>query len=167
MTIRSHRWLAISVVILSAACLAVGCALGEAWKLALSAGLPLLCGLFALKEKNHTLSTLGLWLSVGIAGVGLLNGADSRLILLGSTLALAAWDLTLFNIGLEDCTLAGVPGRLESKHYQALATAVGGGLLAAWVGSGVRLSIPFVVMVLLAVLAVWSLDRAMRGLRRD
>ncbi len=89
----------------------------------------------------------------------LLAGAASLPVLISITQILAVWDLMLL-----DQAIAGTaPGKalayLERKHYQSLGLAVGIGLLGVVAGQLVRFPIPYVGVVLLAILALIGLDR--------
>ena len=48
----------------------------------------------------------------------------------------------------------------ESKHLQALALALGSGLLVAFLGRLLNLQIPFVAMVLLVALLIFGFERS-------
>jgi hypothetical protein len=86
------------------------------------------------------------------------------LMMLGAALALASWDVVLWNRTSADNPLIPSLTLIESKHYQSLALALGLGLLAVVVGRMFRFHIPFGWMVVLAILALFSLERIWRTL---
>ena len=94
------------------------------------------------------------------AAVAAVMGATPHLTLPGSVLALAAWDLMN-----QDRAMAA--GGYEKKHARSLARALSLGLLAAEGGLTVSLPLPFPVMLLLAILLVFSVSRVFRLLARE
>jgi hypothetical protein len=115
--------------------------------------------LFAYKWSFTWLPSAALVVSVSLAAVGLLAGAAPFLMLLGSTLALANWDLAFLNRILEGSLSTKAVTLLESKHYQSLALVLGLALLATITGRLIRFQIPFGGMILLVTLAFFSLGR--------
>jgi hypothetical protein len=124
----------------------------------------LLAWLFAIKWPDGFLCSSALVLSVGLAAAGLLNGAAPLWMLLGATLALASWDVVLWNRASADNSLSTSLDLFDRKHYQNLALALGSGLLAAVVGRLVHFQVPFGWMVILVILALFSLERIWRTL---
>jgi hypothetical protein len=122
----------------------------------------LLAWLMAIKWPDGLLSSSALVFSVGLAAAGLLNGATPLLMLLGSALALASWDVALWNRTSADNSPIPSLTLIESKHYQSLALALGLGLLASVGGRLFRFQIPFGWMFVLVILALFSLERIWR-----
>jgi hypothetical protein len=119
----------------------------------------LLAWLFAIKWPFGFLSSLALVFSVSLAAAGLLTGATPLLMMLGAALALAGWDVVLWNRDLASNSTSTPLTLIESKHYQSLAVALGLGLLAAIAGRMFRIQIPFGGMFLLVILAFIGLER--------
>ncbi len=104
-----------------------------------------------------------------VAGAGAVTGAPSSLLVAGTVLALAAWDLSelqrfLFRGGA-------APGRASGRtsgrrHDLLLAWAVALGLLCAAAGLLPSFQIPFPVMLLLVILDLACLGLAYRTIRR-
>ncbi len=119
----------------------------------------LLAWLFAIKWPFGFLSSSALVFSVSLAAAGLLTGAMPLLMMLGAALALAGWDVVLWDRSLTNNSPSTSLTLIESKHYQSLALALGLGLLAIVAGRLVRFQIPFGWMVVLVILTLFSLER--------
>ncbi len=152
----------LALMALSTACLAFGFARVAQWAAAAAVLAFWLVWLAAWRWPNVWSPSAALLVSIGIASGGLLAGAASLPVLIGITLILAVWDLTL----LDQVIASTAPGKalayLEQKHYQSLGLAVGIGLLGVVAGQIVRFPIPFVGVVFLAILAFFGLDRIWR-----
>jgi hypothetical protein len=99
-----------------------------------------------------------------MCGVGLLLAAGPELMILSAALALAGWDLLLWEHALPADLPAAMLSRLAVSHYRSLALALALGLLAALAGGLLRLQLPFGVLIFLVLLALVSLDRLWRAL---
>ena len=150
--------------ILCVTSLGIGYATTRTWIAILVLVLTLLAWLSAIKWSVGFLSYLALVISVGLAADGLLSGATPLWMLLGAAFALAGWDVVLCNHTSADNSLTTRLTLFESKHYQSLALALGLGLLAVVVGRLFRFQIPFGWMVVLVILALFSLERIWRTL---
>ncbi len=150
--------------ILCVTSLGLGYATTRTWIAMLVPALTLLAWLSAIKWPVGFLSYLALVFSVGLAAAGLLTGATPVWMLPGAAFALASWDVVLWNRTSADNSLTTRLTLFESKHYQSLALALGLGLLAAAGGRFLRFQIPFGWMVILAILALFSLERIWRTL---
>ncbi len=144
---------------LSAGCLALGFARAAQWAAIAAFLAPWLVWLSAWRWSMLWSPSAALLASIGLAAGGLLAGAASLPVLISITLFLAVWDLML----LDQAVTSTAPGKalayLERKHYQSLGVAVGIGLLGVVAAQMVRFPIPFVGVVLLAILAFIGLDR--------
>ena len=145
--------------IISVTCLGVGYATTGLWIAGFVLVFTLMVWLFAIKWSFGFLSSSALVFSVSLAAAGLLTGAMPLLMMLGAALALAGWDVLLWNRSLISNSFSTSLTLIESKHYQSLAAALGLGLLAVVVGRLFRLQIPFGWMVILVILALFSLER--------
>jgi hypothetical protein len=145
-------------------CLAVGYAIAGQW-VALAAVLIVFLGwLRARQWLSSWLPVAALVGAVGLAAAGLLVGAPPVLMILGATLALASWDLVRFDHSVTGDPSAKTIARLEKKHFESLALALGPGLLVAVAGRMIRFQIPTGVMILLVIVALLCLDRVRRML---
>ena len=145
--------------IISVTCLAIGYTTTGPWIASFVLVFTLLPWLFAIKWPSGFLSSCALVLSVSLAAAGLLTGAMPLLMMVGAALALAGWDVVLWNYALTSNSLSTLLTLIEIKHYQSLAAALGLGLLAVVVGRLFRLQIPFGWMVILVILVLFSVER--------
>jgi hypothetical protein len=150
--------------ILCVTSLGLGYATTRTWIAIFVLVLTLLAWLSAIKWPVEFLSYLALVFTVGLAAAGLLTGAAPLWMLLGAAFALASWDVILWNHTSADNSLTARLTLFESKQYQSLALALGLGLLAVVVGRLFRFQIPFGWMVVLVILALFSLERIWRML---
>jgi hypothetical protein len=149
------------------ACLAVGYASNRQGIALVIALLILPVWLLARKRPSSMPPSVALVISVSIATVGLFAGVSSFLMILSATLALASWDLVLLDQTLTGSSVSSAKAitLFENRRYQSLALALGPGLLIAVTGQMIHLQIPFIGLVLLVILALFSLDRVWRALR--
>ncbi len=151
----------------SATCLTLGyVATGQGIATALAI-LTLPVWLLAYKRPSICPPTAALIVSVSLAALGLLVRATSLQMLLGATLALASWDLVLLEHTLTGSSSSSPQAltRLINLHYSRLALILGLGLLITVAGRLIHLQLPLVGVVLLVILALFSLDRVWRMLR--
>ncbi len=164
-------------LLILAACLALGFAAAAPW-MALAA--VLVCMLSWVSSWKWPLiwpPTAALVISTGVAAAGLLAGASPWPVLLSGLPTLALWDLILLDQALAESSPASsparspassprkMPGLLEQKHFQSLALALGLGLCATVAVRLIQIQIPFGILVLLAILAFFSLDRVWHSIR--
>jgi hypothetical protein len=151
---RLLRW---GTLTAGAACLAAGYGLAGRWGFLAVSGLAWLAGILLAGWSVVVFVVL-----VGLAAVGIYEGAGPILMILGATLALASWDLANW----EDFVAGGLPAetsaRFEWGHHTCLALALGSGLLVIIIGRLVSFQLPFGILVLLAALALLGIDRMWR-----
>lgn len=106
-------------------------------------------------------------ISMAWSAAGLLAGAPAPLMILSATLALASWDLVLFDHSLSDKPISSAATRalFLNRHYRSLALALGVGLLIVFVGRTIQVQVPFIIIVVLVLLALFSIDRLWRALQ--
>jgi hypothetical protein len=153
-------------VVLSILCLAAGYALVGHW---IGAVIVIISGLSwvpARKNPDSWLPHLCLFAFVCLAVVGRLTGSTTILMLCGSGLALAAWDLFFLNDGLKGNTDVEQTKRYENKHLQSLALALGFGLMVAFIGRLLNFQIPFVILLLFVVMVVFGLDQVWSHIKK-
>ena len=146
-------------LILTALCLSLGYArigLG----MALAAGLVIpVVWLLAYRWPASWFPSIALVVTIGLAVIELLQGAPALLMLAAAVLALVNWDLALLarqprdSLSIQKFTL------LEKNHYQSLLVALGLAFPVMFIGRLVHFHIPFGLMVLLVLLAFFSLMR--------
>jgi hypothetical protein len=146
-------------LVLSLLCLAAGYGVAGQWP---GVGMAIITGLawlLARKYSDSGLPLICLLASVGMAVVGRLTGVPPLLMICGSGMALAVWDLVLLDAALESNSSGEQTRQYEKRHLQSLLLAVGFGLCAAFLGRLLTLQVPFVLLVLFVVLTVFGLDR--------
>ena len=151
-----------------AACLVLGYVSAGRGMLALVALVTLPAWWLTYKRPGAFPPVAALVISVGLAAGGLLAGATPWLMLVSATLALAGWDLVLLEHSLPGSSSAATSTLTQfmSLHYTSLALPLGLGLLIAVVVRMIPVQVPFWGMVLLAIFALWSFDRAWRMVGR-
>jgi hypothetical protein len=105
------------------------------------------------------LPSVALLVSIGLAAVGLFIGAPPFLMLLGATLDLEIWDLVNFDHVLAGSSSAKTVTLLEKQHYISLGLALGLSLLVIIACKTIRPKIPFGGLILLVILAFFSMGR--------
>ncbi len=147
----------------AAASLIIGLALAKQWLIALVTLLPTIAMLLAVKAANAWLAPIALLTTVGLATTGILLEASFFWMLLGAMLALVAWDLILWGHAVQSNFPHQVQLR-EKKHFQSLLLVMILGSLVVGIGRFLHLQLPFIAILLLAVVAVYSLDRMIHRL---
>ena len=142
----------------SALSLAAGYGITRQWIGAVIAVLIAPLWLLARKYPASGLPLFCLLASVCMAVVGQLIGSPPLLMILGSGIALAAWDLLLLDVALGKNSSGEQTRQYEHKHLQSLVLALGSGLFMACLGRLLALQVPFVLLVLLVGLAVFGLN---------
>jgi hypothetical protein len=79
--------------------------------------------------------------------------------LLGTTMALAVWDLLMLDVAIGRGTSVEQTRRYENSHLRSLALALGVGLVAILFGRLLSIQIPFAVLILSITILLFSLDR--------
>ena len=146
-------------VAVSILCLFAGYGIAGQWIGAVIATITGLAWLPARKYPDSGLPDICLVVSVCLAVVGRLNGSPPFLMICGSAVALAVWDLTFLNDALSSNSDGDQTRQYESKHLQSLALALGCGLIVAFVGRLLNPQIPFIVMMLFIALVIFGLER--------
>jgi hypothetical protein len=149
----------------STAGLATGYAMIDNWPAAGIGVLPGLALLFHYKSP-WWLPSAFLSIMVFLAVVGVFLGAPAVPMILGSALALGAWDLASLERSMKDSEYTQAARRFERKRARALALALGLGLALAVGGLALSLRVPFIVMFLFVILDLFCLDRVARYLTK-
>jgi hypothetical protein len=146
-------------LIVSALCLAAGYGIVGQWIGAVLAIIAGFAWLLARKYPASGLPHICLFASIGLAVTGSQTGASSLLMIYGSGVSLGVWDLLFLNIASSSNPADGQTRRYENEHLLSLALALGSGLLVASLGHFLKFQIPFVLLLLFVVLAIFGLDR--------
>lgn len=153
-------------LMISVVCLATGYWIAGQW---IGAMLAMLMGPAWLLARKYPLSQLPLvclLASVTFSVAGILIGSPRLLMIFGSAVALAVWDLLLLDSALGNNSSVEQTRHYENKHLQSLALALGSGLLAVLLGSLVKIQIPFVVLILFIIFVLFALDRVWGYLKK-
>jgi hypothetical protein len=124
-----------------------------------------LAWLYAQKYANTMLRLICLVASVGLAVLGGLMGAPSLLMIISSSFSLAAWDLLFLDAALGINSFGEQTRQYEIKHIQLRTLALGFGFLVTFLDRLLILQIPFALLVLFVILAVFGLDRALGNIK--
>jgi len=136
------------------------------WPGALCALASGLAWLLARKYKVSGAALACLLACSGLAVAGVLSGAPPVLMICAVGLALAAWDMLALDAALAGISSTEQTRLYEKDHLSALALALGAGLLLALLGRLLSLRMPFVLLLFLAALAVFGLERVWNILKK-
>jgi hypothetical protein len=159
MSLLLRKTLFVICLVVSMLCLAAGYGIAGQWIGAVIAVITGLAWLPARKYPDSGLPFICLVVSVFLAVVGRLSGSPFLLMICGSGFALAVWDLVFLDDALGSNSIGEQTRRYENKHLQALALALGCGLIVAFVGRLINFRIPFMVMMLFVALLIFGLER--------
>jgi hypothetical protein len=154
-------------LIISALCLAAGYGIAGQWIGAVVAIMVGLTWLLARKYPATWLPFICLVASVGLAVVGRLTGSSPLLMICGSGVALAAWDLIILNDALGSNSPGEQTRQYENRHLQSLVLVLGSALFVSLLGRFVNLHIPSIALMLLIVLSIWGLDRVWATIKKN
>ncbi len=115
----------------------------------------------------NPLRTLLMSAFVGLAAVSALEHALTPLILLGFIADLAAWDLSRFWPRIQEEEASEARSRLEHSHLQKLALVSGSGFVVALIPLAIQISIQFVGLCLIALIAAVLLRIGIGSLRGE
>ncbi|MCS7056398.1 MAG: hypothetical protein NZM18_09555 [Thermoflexales bacterium] len=113
------------------------------------------------------LANLTLTATVIGAGVGLLIGAWSALMLASVGATLAAWDLTHFERRMRALARVERAGDIERRHLRWLGAATVGGVILAGLALTIRTTLSFAVVFAVGLLAALALSGMIGALRRE
>lgn len=155
-----RKSLFIASLVASSFCLLAGYALAGQW-IGVTASLVVGASwLLARKYPESWMPLICLVAAQGLAIGGCLSGASPLLMIFGSGISLAIWDITLLNASLDESAYNEGTRRYEHRHIQSLLIAIGAGLFIASAGHFLRLQVPFIGLVLFIGLFVFGMDRA-------
>jgi hypothetical protein len=123
--------------------------------------------LFARKNTGTWLPHICLAASIILTTTGTLTGSYFSLSIIGSGFSLVVWDLLLFGASLKQTTFGDQTRRFENTHLRSLSMAAGFGILAGIIGRSLHLQIPFFLLVLMIIVAIFGLDRVWISIKRS
>lgn len=154
-----RKVLIISCLLITLGSLSAGFGLGGQW---LGAGItlvPVLVLFFSPKISAAWVPSLCLGSLVVLAADGAFQGASPFLMILGAAAGLASWDLLNLQHSIDSSSTPDTLGKLERRHIRALGMALVVGLSLAGIGQLFTLKLPFLALLLLVVIDLFSLYR--------
>jgi hypothetical protein len=138
---------------------------GRWWILAVLAAM----SIFWLAMKRWSLfgsASALLLIYLAAAATGVLTNLPVPLLVTGCTFALVSWDLALFSEKMETNPSSPLAALMERAHLRSLAGACGGGLLLALLSTAIHVDLPFIIVLLLVLLAVGGVVFGLRTLQK-
>jgi hypothetical protein len=123
--------------------------------------------LFQEFTERETLNSLCFVVFFGLTVVGALSNEPLPLLLLGVSAMLVAWDLSRFRRRIREEEADDERTRLEQSHLQKLAIPVVAGFVIALVPAVLTISVNFVVLLALMLIALLALRQSLLSLRGD
>lgn len=153
-------------LIISVLCLTAGFGIAGRWVLAVLTGLLGPGWLLTQKYPGARLQSICLLASIGFAVTGILLSSQPILMMVGSTVSLAVWDLSLLDAAIGKRLLAEQTRHYENSHLRSLALALSLGLLAILFGRFLSIQIPFIILLLSSMVLLFALDRVWVHIKR-
>ena len=154
---KTHSVLLVISLILAVSCLGADYLIFGYWQILPALLVIVIFWIFTRKLPGLWLASSVLLAIVLLCAIGIIVQLQLMPMLVACTAALVTWDLTLFarDRGTNQRS-ASIP-MFERKHLQSLALAASAGLLLGWFGSYLNFRLPFILIVLFALLAVIGL----------
>lgn len=134
--------------------------------LALAVLFPVAGMLLARRPSLEWLAYFSLAGFAALSASGILLGIPLMVMAISSSAALASWDLILESRPVAPEGSIPPTGLYVKLHLKSLGAAVGLGLLGVIAGQWVHWQVPFLGMIVLVILALFSMDRLMEYLKR-
>ena len=163
---QSYRFITILCLILSAGLLAAGYLFAGLWQIVLIFPVALLFWVIAKSRPGISVPSVLFGTYISLASLGVWIGLNRYLMIYGFILALAGWELQLFQTGLTGDPQHTNIGLLEKNHLNSLSIVIILSLLVTTIGLNVRLSLPFGVILFLVLLVGILLERIYFSLTR-
>jgi hypothetical protein len=148
-------------------CQLTGFALTPHWALIIAETAVLGIWFLAKKTGSSVFRSINLFFMVGLAVAGLALGSKTWLMFFSVALALIAWDVDLLKLQMQDTPDDRGGSAYRQERLKACVLAVVSGLVLAFGGHLFNLKIPFIIMMVLALLAVWGFSRIWRSAEND
>jgi hypothetical protein len=154
---KGHSILLNTCLILTTGCLGAGYLLAGYWPILPVLLVIFLFWIFARKRPVFWPASSFLLAYVFLAAIGITADVSLILMMAACTGALLCWDLMLFNQSVVTSSPPKPNASLEKYHLQSLALAASAGLMLALLSSFINLHFPFVLIVLLVLMAMGCL----------
>ncbi len=138
-------------------CLLAGFGLKGYWEILFVIPALPLYWLLTRKVSPRLTASILFFIYILLVAAGLVAGMSAYLMLIGGSLALAAWESAQFLSNFRGLSGDGAGPRLEQLHNRSLLLAIGSGLLLGLLGLNVHVRLPFGAIVVLALVAVVGL----------
>jgi hypothetical protein len=165
---RTKRFAPWISALLSATCLMIGFGLARYWEIVFIIPAIIVYWYFARKTSLEVVLSILLVAYIFLAVLGLLIQLSPYLMMIGCSLALVSWESALFSIKVSDGS--GLFRQnyqpLETLHMRDLIIVTSIGLLLGLMGVNFHLHLPFGVVAILALLAIYGFYRGLRFLMR-
>jgi hypothetical protein len=148
------------------ACLVIGYAINRQWIGVVGAGILGFTWWYSWNNPTSWETHICLLVTASLAVVGILLGTPPFLMILGSGMGLALWDLIYLNDSLKTDPPDVQTRHYEIKHLQLLLQLVVSGVFLGFAGHFLRFDTPFILLVVIIILALFSLNRIWQYFRR-
>ena len=163
---RNYRFITIPCLLLSTGLLAAGYLLAGLWQIVLVFPVALLFWMIAKSQPGISIPAVLLGSYISLASLGVLIGLNRYLMVYGPILALAGWELQMFQTGLIVELRQSNIELLERNHLKSLSIVIILSLLVTTIGMNVHLRLPFGVILFLVLLVGFLLERVYFSLTR-
>jgi hypothetical protein len=157
------NWVVIIYTGLAILCQLSGFALALYWALMIAEAVVLGIWFLAIKTGSSLLRSINLFFMVGLAITGLHLRSNTWLMISSAGLALLAWDADLLKLQMRDTPDDPTGSAYRQERLRVCVVAVVSGLILAFMGHLFNIKIPFILMMVLALLAVWGFSRIWRS----
>ena len=162
-----HSVLRLAGLLAAAACLTLAYGMVGDWLILLSIPVMIIFWFLARGRSGFRAASGLLAMYVGLGVIGIARHASGPLMATGCVFALLSWDLSDPRGRSSVQARPGQATLLEKRHLQSLGVAAGVSLLLAALTSALRLTLPFGVVVLLALVLTACILYAVQYLRRS
>ena len=157
----------LALIVVAAAALSLASAAAQSYPLAaltLALGAIWLIAEARAQRRPGTILFLAL---LALAVAASLNDAPILIVLVSLSADLAAWDLSRLQARIADGCEGATRAALEASHLRKLAVTACAGLLIALLPALIQISLSFVAVCVLILLAMFVLRRSLLTLRRE
>jgi hypothetical protein len=164
-TTRFAPWIS---ALLSATCLMIGFGLARYWEIVYIIPVIIVYWYFARKTSLEVVLSILLVAYIFLAVLGLLIRLSPYLMMIGCYLALISWESALFfaEVGGGSGLFHQKSQPLETLHLKDLIIVTSIGLLLGLMGLNFHLHLPFGVVAILALMAIYGFYRGLRFLMK-
>ena len=163
---QSYRFITILCFILSAGLLAAGYLFAGLWQIVFIFPMALLLWVIAKSRPGISVPSVLFGSYISLASLGVWIGLNQYLMIYGFILALAGWELQLFQTGLTGDLQHSNIELPQRHHLKSLSIVIVLSLLVTTVGLNLHLGLPFGVILFLVLFVGFLLERIYFSLTR-